>query len=129
MINHAALWPGRRATRSELAIREGEALLYEGSRLYHGRPVELSGGEAYLGLFTGFVPEGYPRDAPLPTRLTVGAVRSGRALAFWTLRQTASGASMGVAVVAAWLVLGACGFACRRRRSGARMLPSPGKLA
>lgn len=72
-------WPielrgtGRGETAS-VALREGEALLYEGSRLWHGRTVPLQGGN-YVGLFVGFVPVGYPAQAGVATRAIVHGVR------------------------------------------------------
>lgn len=54
---------------------EGEALLYEGSRLWHGRPEPFQG-EEYSAVFVGFVPEQYPRDAVFSVRLIVQLVRA-----------------------------------------------------
>ena len=62
-----------------MSLREGEALLYEGSRLWHGRPEPLQGGE-FTSLFVGFVPEGYPEQAGLATREIYSAVRTIKAL-------------------------------------------------
>ena len=58
-----------------MSVREGEALLYEGSRLWHGRPAPLQGGE-FTSIFVGFVPEGYPEQAGLATRGIYAAVRT-----------------------------------------------------
>ena len=72
-------WPvelrgaGRDETAS-VALQEGDALLYEGSRLWHGRPAPLQGGE-YVGVFVGFVPVGYPAQAGVATRAIVHGVR------------------------------------------------------
>lgn len=79
-------WPvalhGRGVPRggTAVALREGEALLYEGSRLWHGRPQPLSG--EYTGLFVGFVPLDYPAHAGLATRAIHAAVRVVKAAAF-----------------------------------------------
>ena len=63
-----------------VALREGEALLYEGSRLWHGRPEPLDG--EYTGLFVGFVPVEYPARAGLATRAIHAAVRAVKEQAF-----------------------------------------------
>jgi hypothetical protein len=46
----------------------GEAVLYEGSRMLHSRPVALED-EFYVAAFVGFVPRDYPRGRGLLTRL------------------------------------------------------------
>ena len=51
---------------------EGEAVMYEGSRLYHGRPDRLQGG-TYAGVFVGFVPVGYPSGSSFATRTIVAS--------------------------------------------------------
>ena len=53
----------------------GEAVIYEGSRLYHSRPTAFEGDE-YSAVFVGFVPIGYPRETDaLSTRLLIPLVR------------------------------------------------------
>mmetsp|Transcript_33244 Transcript_33244/g.87438 ORF Transcript_33244/g.87438 Transcript_33244/m.87438 type:complete len:299 (+) Transcript_33244:116-1012(+) len=54
---------------------EGEAVLYEGSRMLHGRPHALDD-EYYAAAFVGFVPENYPSSRPWPARLFVNTVAS-----------------------------------------------------
>jgi hypothetical protein len=54
---------------------QGEAMLYEGSRLLHGRPFPYAG-EEYAALFVGFVPKRYPQAAGLSTRIAVNTVRT-----------------------------------------------------
>jgi hypothetical protein len=68
-------WRGLKGTA--VTHGEGEALLYEGSRLWHSRLEPLQADE-YAALFVGFVPEHYPSEAPLSTRLVVGLVRAFR---------------------------------------------------
>ena len=53
---------------------EGEAVMYEGSRLLHGRPSPFGGAE-YAALFVGFVPDRYPERSGPSTRLTVNTVK------------------------------------------------------
>eukprot|EP00966_Prymnesium_polylepis_P210353 4871064-Prymnesium_polylepis.2 len=119
VVQASSLLPGG-ARASELAIREGEALLYEGSRLYHGRPTPLGSGEEYVGVFAGFVPEAYPRDAGPTTRLVVGTVKVGRALGLWMLSGRGTGskalASWQTAAVAAGVVGAAVSVCCGCRR-------------
>lgn len=62
--------------------QEGEAVLYEGSRLLHGRPMPL-GGSQYAALFVGFVPKLYPERAGLSTCFTVNTVRRVKQTVFW----------------------------------------------
>ena len=56
-----------------LLHEEGQAVLYEGSRLLHSRP-HLED-ESYAAAFVGFVPRDYPAGRRWLTRLFVGAVR------------------------------------------------------
>lgn len=76
-------WPvelqgrGIRGT-AHVSLNEGEALMYEGSRLWHSRPTPLNGGE-YTGLFIGFVPTGYPAHSGFATRTIVWLVRGVKA--------------------------------------------------
>ena len=59
---------------AHVSLEAGEALLYEGSRLWHGRPRPLQGGD-YHGLFVGFVPLEYPAAAGPVTRAVVRLTR------------------------------------------------------
>jgi len=52
----------------------GDAVLYEGSRLWHGRPQPLQEGD-YAGLFLGFIPEAYPSQMGFVTQAIVNGVR------------------------------------------------------
>jgi len=54
---------------------EGEAVLYEGSRMVHSRPEPLAD-DFYAAAFVGFVPKAYPAGRGLLTQLYVGLVRS-----------------------------------------------------
>ena len=53
---------------------EGEAVLYEGSRMLHSRPVPLHD-SYYAAAFVGFVPKRYPTGRHLLTRVFVGLVQ------------------------------------------------------
>lgn len=55
--------------------REGEAVLYEGSRMLHGRPRPLED-EWYAAAFVGFVPRRYPAGRGWLTGLFVRMVRA-----------------------------------------------------
>ena len=63
---------------------EGEALMYEGSRLLHGRPEVLRDG-IYAAAFLGFTPAGYPHipSAGLATRWIVASMHSVQRLGYW----------------------------------------------
>ena len=53
---------------------EGWAVLYEGSRMMHGRPLPLED-DYYAAAFVGFVPKAYPEGRWWSTRLYVELVR------------------------------------------------------
>ena len=53
---------------------EGEAVLYEGSRMLHGRPQPL-GDDYYAAAFVGFVPKDYPTGTGLLNSIFVSLVR------------------------------------------------------
>ena len=57
-----------------LTHAEGEAVLYEGSRMLHSRPVPLHD-SYYAAAFVGFVPKRYPTGRHLLTRVFVGLVQ------------------------------------------------------
>ena len=59
----------------EVFHTEGEAVLYEGSRMLHSRTSPLED-DYYAAAFIGFVPKDYPAGRGLFTRLYVGLVRS-----------------------------------------------------
>ena len=59
----------------EVFHTEGEAVLYEGSRMLHSRSSPLED-DYYAAAFIGFVPKDYPAGQGLFTRLYVGLVRS-----------------------------------------------------
>ena len=64
------------AWRSETVFHsEGEAVLYEGSRMLHSRPAPLDD-DYYVAAFVGFVPRDYPAGRGWLTRLFVGFVRA-----------------------------------------------------
>ena len=71
-------WPlsfrGFGGAKHEVVHAEGEAVLYEGSRMLHARPSPLDD-DFYAAAFVGFVPRGYPGGRGLLTRAWVGAVR------------------------------------------------------
>ena len=52
---------------ASVAHAAGRAVLYEGSRLWHGRPHPLRA-DGYAAVFVGFVPAGYPARAGWVTR-------------------------------------------------------------
>jgi prolyl 4-hydroxylase len=63
---------------------EGEAVMYEGSRLLHGRPEPLRDG-VYAAAFLGFSPVGYP-DVPsagTATRAIVASMARVMRLGYW----------------------------------------------
>ena len=72
-------WPfelrGRDGRATRFAHREGQALMYEASRLLHSRPEPLRGG-VYAAVFIGFTPVGYPNipSAGIATRVIVTSV-------------------------------------------------------
>ena len=53
---------------------EGEAVLYEGSRMLHGRPTPLPD-DLYAAAFVGFVPKNYPTGTGLLNSIFVSLVR------------------------------------------------------
>ncbi len=59
----------------EVLHAEGEAVLYEGSRMLHSRSSRLED-DYYVAAFVGFVPKDYPAGHGLFTRLFVSMVRS-----------------------------------------------------
>uniref|UniRef100_A0A7S4B3E2 Prolyl 4-hydroxylase alpha subunit Fe(2+) 2OG dioxygenase domain-containing protein n=1 Tax=Chrysotila carterae TaxID=13221 RepID=A0A7S4B3E2_CHRCT len=67
------LWGGEPPI--SVAHSPGQAVLYEGSRLWHGRP-EPFDGEEYAGIFIGYLPRNYPSQSGFLTRYTVLAVQS-----------------------------------------------------
>lgn len=71
----------RGANATNIYHEEGEALLYEGSRLWHGRPEPFQG-EEYSAVFVGFAPKHYPRDAAFCVRLIVPIVRAFKGVLF-----------------------------------------------
>jgi hypothetical protein len=44
-----------------ITLEDSQALMYEGARVYHGRPQPLRGGD-YAGVFVGFVPASWPDE-------------------------------------------------------------------
>lgn len=77
--NNGTRWPltmqsfGLSATQHSLTHVEGTAVLYEGSRMLHGRPEPLED-EFYAAAFVGFVPKAYPEGRGPLTQLFVRAV-------------------------------------------------------
>ena len=60
----------------EVVQSAGDAVLYEGSRMMHGRP-EPFDGDVYAGVFVGYTPVGYPDGARrFSTRIAVRGVRA-----------------------------------------------------
>uniref|UniRef100_A0A7S2X5P1 Fe2OG dioxygenase domain-containing protein n=1 Tax=Lotharella oceanica TaxID=641309 RepID=A0A7S2X5P1_9EUKA len=74
LVVRKSLLPGIGGEMHQVVQEAGEAVLYEGSRLYHGRPESLRG-DSYMGLFLGFTPEAYPASARWPTQILVTAIR------------------------------------------------------
>lgn len=76
--NRSSRWPltlhGLGGAAHEVEHAEGEAVLYEGSRMLHARPRPL-GDDFYAAAFVGFVPRRYPEGRGPLTRAWVGAVR------------------------------------------------------